>query len=109
MRFLIDNQLPAALARFLEAQGAECRYVLEEGLGQSPDSAVWQYAAAWGAALISKDEDFFHLAGRQGAEVQLVWIRLGNCRTRALLAAIGIAWPRIVACLEAGDRVVEVR
>jgi predicted nuclease of predicted toxin-antitoxin system len=109
VRFLIDNQLPVALVRFLEAQGAECRHVLEEGLGQSPDSEIWQYAADWGAALVSKDEDFFHLAGRHGAPVPLVWIRLGNCRTQALLGAIRKAWPRILACLEAGDRVVEVR
>jgi len=79
------------------------------GLGQSPDSEVWRFAAEWEAVLISKDEDFFHLAGSQGAVVQFVWIRVGNCRTRALLAALATAWPRIVACLEGGERVVEVR
>lgn len=109
MIFLVDNQLPTALARFLQAQGLECLHVLDVGLGQWPDREVWRFAAERGAVLISKDEDFFHLAGRRGAVVQLVWIRLGNCRTRALLTAIGKAWPRILACLEAGDRVVEVR
>jgi predicted nuclease of predicted toxin-antitoxin system len=59
--------------------------------------------------VISKDEDFFHLAGIPGAKVQLVWVRPGDCRTPALLSALEKAWPRIQACLEAGDCVVEVR
>ncbi len=109
MRFLIDNQLPTAVARFLAARGAECQHVLDLGLGQAADSEIWRLAAERQTVLISKDEDFFHLAGIPGAGVQLVWVRLGNCRTPALLSALERAWPRIQACLEAGDLIVEVR
>jgi len=59
--------------------------------------------------LIGKDADFFQLALRPGATVQLVWIRLGNCRKPALLSAVDKVWLRIMACLEAGDPVVELR
>ena len=56
-----------------------------------------------------KDEDFFHLATRSGASLSLVWVRLGNCRRRELLASVDQTWPRIVACIEAGERIVEIR
>lgn len=84
-------------------------HVLDLGLAQESDRKVWSYAAEHHAAIISKDEDFFHLASTPGSAVQLVWIRLGNCRTQALLAAVERAWPRILRCLAAGDRVIEVR
>ena len=109
MRFLVDNQLPAALARFLTARGLDCQHVTDLGLAQSSDIEIWRYVAAQQMILISKDEDFLHLAEGPGASVQLVWVRLGNCRRQALLAAFESLWPRIQACLETGDRVVEVR
>ena len=109
MRFLVDNQLPAALARFLVARGLDCHHVLEVGLAQTSDAEIWRYATEHHMILISKDEDFLHHAERPGAILPFVWVRLGNCRNQALLAAFGSLWPRIQACLEAGDRVVEVR
>jgi hypothetical protein len=39
----------------------------------------------------------------------LLWIRLGNCRTPALLDAIASLWPRVERSLAAGERVIEVR
>jgi len=58
---------------------------------------------------ITKDEDFLHLATRQAQTGGLIWVRLGNCRTRNLLAEFERLWPRIQASLEAGDRVIEIR
>jgi predicted nuclease of predicted toxin-antitoxin system len=36
--------------------------------------------------------------------VAVVWLRIGNCRTPALLAAMERAWPEIVQQLYAGAR-----
>ena len=58
--------------------------------------------------LISKDDDFFHLSGQQRASVQLVWVRLGNCRNPKLLAVFDALCPRIQERLDDGDRIVEV-
>ena len=91
MKFLVDNQLPAALARFLAARGIDCQHVLDINLAEAKDREIWQIAAAWQMVLISKDEDFFHLANRPEAEVPVVWVRLGNCRNPALLEAMGSA------------------
>jgi predicted nuclease of predicted toxin-antitoxin system len=109
VRFLIDSQLPVALARLLSSAGSVSLHVGEVGLAQAPDSEIWRYAADRQFILVSKDEDFFHRAARPGASVQLVWIRLGNCRKAALLATIEGTWPRVCACLQAGERIVEIR
>lgn len=108
MKFLVDNQLPVALARFLREQGVEAQHVLDVGLAQSSDRTITQYAGEHGMIVISKDEDFFHLAASEQS-CPLVWVRLGNCRTSQLLSAVGRVWPRVIAQLEIGDRVVEIR
>ena len=40
MKFLVDNQLPAALARFLTSRGVECRHVLDAGLADASDAEI---------------------------------------------------------------------
>ena len=109
MRFLVDNQLPVALARFLAANGSDALHVSDVGLAAAPDTEIWRYAAGNGCILISKDEDFFHRAVRPDAPVQLVWIRLGNCRKPELLAAVERTWQKVCNCLQAGERIVELR
>lgn len=109
MKFLVDNQLPAALARHLSAQGHECRHVLDLGLDESDDATIWHRVVAESFVLISKDEDFLHMANRPNAGVQFIWVRLGNCRKQALLSAFDTLLPQLVAALQTGTRVVEVR
>ena len=79
MRFLVDAQLPPALARYLAAGGQEAEHVADIGLGGAKDQAIWEYAARVGAVIVSKDEDFAQRTffGKGGPPV--VWIRL---RTR---------------------------
>lgn len=109
MKFLVDNQLPAALVRFLKSRGHDARHVLDLKMDEADDPDVWNYAASQGRALVSKDEDFLHLANRPGATGTFVWVRIGNCRKPALLAAFDRALPAIVSALEDGHRVIEVR
>ena len=58
MKFLVDNQLPVALARFLGTRGVDCTHVLDVGLAQATDAVICHYAAEHATALITKDEDF---------------------------------------------------
>lgn len=109
MKFLVDNQLPAALARFLASRGVDCQHVLDVDLADASDTEIWEHASRNDSVVISKDEDFLYLANAPSAKARLIWIRLGNCRTKALLAAIEILWPKIETSLKAGDRIIEVR
>lgn len=109
MKFLVDNQLPSALARFLVAQGHDAEHVLNLGMDEADDRDIWSYIVSQGHVLITKDEDFLHLANRPGAFGSFVWVRLGNCRKQTLLAAFERALPQILISLQEGQRVVEVR
>jgi predicted nuclease of predicted toxin-antitoxin system len=109
VKFLIDNQLPRALAEHLQARGQDCQHVLETGLADASDISICRYCEAQERILISKDEDFLYLANHPKSKIKLVWVRLGNCRTAALLAAFDQFWPTIESCFAAGDRIVEIR
>ena len=107
-RFLVDNQLSAALARWLETKGCVAEHVIALGLAQSPDADLWQRAAREGAVIVSKDEDFAQMTLLRPEPVAVIWLRVGNCRTPALLATMERAWPEITQQLDAGARLIEV-
>ncbi len=109
MKFLVDNQLPTVLAQFLRKSGFDCEHVLDAGLEGALDSEICRYAERQGRVIISKDEDFFYLAKQREAQITVIWVRLGNCRTAVLLAAFERSWSRIESCLRAGDRIIEIR
>ncbi|WP_425571936.1 DUF5615 family PIN-like protein, partial [Nocardioides dubius] len=58
MRFLVDAQLPLALARLLEEHGHQAEHVTDIGPGDAPDRELWRYALDNDAVIITKDEDF---------------------------------------------------
>ena len=109
MKFLVDNQLPLALAKYLQKRGFDCEHVLDVGLAECLDSEICRYAETHDQIIVSKDEDFFYIASQSRAKIRLVWVRLGNCRTEPLLAAFERLWPSIEASLNSGDRIVEIR
>ena len=41
---------------------------------------IWRYAVANDYAIVSKDEDFLHLANTDPSGPLLIWVRMGNCR-----------------------------
>ncbi|MTW20005.1 DUF5615 family PIN-like protein [Allochromatium palmeri] len=110
MKLLVDNQLPAALARFLEERGLVCRHVCDLGLDASDDRVIWELAQAEHWVIVTKDEDFTLLANRTGQTApQVVWVRIGNCRKSVLLNAFDQALPDLIRLLEEGRTVIEMR
>ena len=109
MRFLVDNQLPLALAQCLRAHGYDCSHVFEAGLEFADDLTIWKRCLAERRIVISKDEDFVYLANRPGDTGLVIWVRLGNCRNPVLLHAFDDAVPNLDAAFRAGERIVEIR
>ena len=107
MRFLVDAQLPPALARRLEALGHRAEHVSDCGLAAAPDDTIWTYAAAGGAIIVTKDADFATRRLLQSGPA-IVWLRLGNSRRGVLLARVESEFPAIVLALERGETLVEV-
>ncbi len=70
---------------------------------------ICRYAATQERIIVSKDDDFLYLASRSAIKIRFLWVRLGNCRTSALLAAFDRLWPWIESSLKAGDQIIEIR
>lgn len=61
MRFLIDAQLPPALAKWLVDQGHDATHVADHGMAAADDPEVWRLSVQTQAVLITKDEDFVEI------------------------------------------------
>lgn len=108
MRFLIDAQLPPALARWLVAAGHDAEHVADVGLASAQDGAIWRYALKIGAVIVSKDEDFAQRKILEEKGPAVVWIRLSNTRRRELLLWFEAMLPAIVEALERGETLIEL-
>ena len=109
MKFLVDNQLPSALARVIESEfGEQAVHVSDIALRNAADADLWAYATENGLVLISKDEDFVRLALTTRTATR-VWVRVGNCRRDFLLSVFRRMWRQIVGRLEQQDRLIEIR
>jgi predicted nuclease of predicted toxin-antitoxin system len=109
VNFLVDNQLPQALCRFFNERGHQSEHVIEVQLDEDSDLEIWNRAATNSQIVVSKDEDFLHLANRQGDDGKLLWVRIGNCRKHTLLQAFDRELPRILQAFDNGFRIVEIR
>ncbi|HZL79317.1 MAG TPA: DUF5615 family PIN-like protein [Candidatus Limnocylindrales bacterium] len=109
MNFLVDSQLPPALARWISAQGHHAIHVAELGLVADDDSVIWQHARKEKTIIVSKDEDFADRWLLNDDGIALVWIRKGNCSNRALMNWLEPLWPDVLRRLEQGEQLIELR
>ena len=79
-------------------------------MGSASDHEIWTFARDRSLVIVSKDDGFRIIANQQRSiPPQVVWVRLGNCRKAALLAAFQSILPRLVEALDAGEAIVEIR
>jgi predicted nuclease of predicted toxin-antitoxin system len=109
VKFLVDAQLPPALARWLTEAGYEAQAVREIGLREADDGAIWRHAEANGYVIVTKDEDFALRVQATQSGPSVVWLRMGNTSNAALHAWLGQQLPQIVALIGQGSRLVEIR
>jgi predicted nuclease of predicted toxin-antitoxin system len=108
VKFLIDAQLPPALARFLKEAGYEAEHLIDKGLENSDDSPVWDYAVSTAAVIVTKDEDFAARIQMYPEGPAVVWLRIGNCSNRALLQWLAPMLPNILNSLQQGEKLIEI-
>lgn len=108
MRFLVDAQLPPALARWLVANGHTAEHVADQQMEAASDAAIWDYALQEAAAIITKDEDFAQRKTLSDTGPAVIWIRLPNTRRRELLARFESVLPDVLSALERGEALIEV-
>lgn len=108
MRFLVDAQLPPALARYLSTRGHAAEHVYDIGMGAAPDREVWSYAASNGSVLVTKDDDFVTRRIIHDDGPAIVWIRVGNTTNQVLFEYMNRYISTIESLLKAGEHLVEV-
>ena len=109
MRFIVDAQLPPALAQALRSAGCDVAAVRDIGLREARDPVLWKYALQHQAAIITKDEDFVDRSLQSENPPHVIWLRVGNTSNRALLAWLMPLWPEIMRRVTLGERLIEVR
>jgi predicted nuclease of predicted toxin-antitoxin system len=101
VKFLVDAQLPARLARFLNDAGHDAVHTsdLPEG-NRSTDTGIAQFADSDGRVVVTKDRDFRdgHLLARSPR--RLLVVATGNITNAALLALFRDNLNVVVAALE---------
>ncbi|UPJ65918.1 DUF5615 family PIN-like protein [Bradyrhizobium sp. 191] len=70
MLYLIDAQLPPALAEALRRAGYDAAHVAEFGMANAIDGVIWNEATSRSAVLVTKDRDFslLRVAKSQGTD-----------------------------------------
>jgi predicted nuclease of predicted toxin-antitoxin system len=63
-------------------------HVRDFGLERASDSTVWAFAKENGYAIVSKDSDFHQRSLVFGHPPKVIWLRLGNCSTTDIEAAL---------------------
>jgi predicted nuclease of predicted toxin-antitoxin system len=109
VKFLVDAQLPPALARWLLEAGYEAQAVREIGLREADDGAIWRHAEATGCVIVTKDEDFSLRVQAIETGPCVVWLRVGNTSNAALREWFVPRMPQIEALLARDTRLVEIR
>jgi predicted nuclease of predicted toxin-antitoxin system len=69
-----SHRLPVRLAEVFP----ESAHVRLLGMERASDSAIRQYAADHGYAIVTQDSDFAERSRLYGAPPQIVWLRCGN-------------------------------
>jgi predicted nuclease of predicted toxin-antitoxin system len=108
MRFIVDAQLPPALARWLAANGHDAAHVADWNTASAPDKAIWAFALENDAVIVTKDDDFAQRHALTGSGPPVVWVRLPNTRRRELLVWFGKVLPDVLAALSRGETLIEV-
>lgn len=90
MKLLFDHNLSPRLVVMLSDVFMDSSHVSLHGLGTADDATVWAFAQANGYAIVTKDSDFPDLSVRLGFPPKIVWLRLGNCTTQDVAAALHV-------------------
>ena len=75
MKLLLDENLSRHLVRRIEDLFPGSRHISTEGLTQSSDKTLWDYARVNDFVILSADADFYELAITLGPPPKVIWLR----------------------------------
>lgn len=84
-RLLFDENLSPRLVSLLAELFPDSVHVDDIALHGCPDADLWRYARDFGFVLVSKDNDFRQMSFLRGTPPKVVWLRIGNAPTQAVV------------------------
>lgn len=108
MRFLVDAQLPPALAKWLAERGHESEHVGDHALQSASDRQIWDFALDHACVIVTKDEDFAQRRALTAIGPSIVWVRLPSSHRRDLLEWFEKVLPDILIALDRVETIIEV-
>jgi predicted nuclease of predicted toxin-antitoxin system len=84
MRFIFDQNISQRILAILPEQFSDSTSVKKEGLLNSTDRAIWEFAKKNDYVIVTQDSDFNDLNLLFGFPPKIIWIRTGNLRTNAI-------------------------
>jgi predicted nuclease of predicted toxin-antitoxin system len=108
VRLLFDENLSPSLKANLADLFPGSAHVWDIDLGNSPDSSIWEYAKAFGFAIVTKDGDFADRARLEGPPPTVIHVRAGNCSTLKLVGLIRDNASQITTAVQFGGPLLEV-
>ncbi|GHT21445.1 hypothetical protein FACS189430_01490 [Bacteroidia bacterium] len=89
LKFIVDTQLPPALAAFLNLKGMDATHVMDYPMGEfTSDKEIIDIASREERIVITKDSDFFDYHLLKGYPPAILWLRIGNVKNKDLIEII---------------------
>jgi predicted nuclease of predicted toxin-antitoxin system len=85
MKFFFDQNISHKILAMLPEQFSDSSTVKKEGLINSTDREIWEFAKENNYIIVTQDSDFNDLNLLLGFPPKIIWIRTGNLRTKAIL------------------------
>jgi len=109
VKFLVDANLPPALARVLTSLGHQAQHVNDLSMSAAIDQDIAAIAIENDQVVITKDEDFVHIHTNTPKNLHMIWLRAGNMRKQALIDWFIPLLDGIIGLIETGNSLIEVR
>jgi predicted nuclease of predicted toxin-antitoxin system len=84
MKLLFDHNLSPQLVEQLSDIFPGSDHVFILGMDRMSDHDIRAFAATEGFAIVTKDADYGELHSLLGGPPKVIWIRRGNCSTKAV-------------------------
>jgi len=84
MRLLFDQNISHRILKLIPENYAHSSTIKQEGLINTPDREIWEFAKTNGFVIVTQDSDFNDLSTLYGFPPKIIWIRTGNLKTQAI-------------------------
>jgi Uncharacterized protein conserved in bacteria len=84
VKLLFDENLSHKLVHVLADLFPGSVHPRDTGLKSKDDRVIWDYAKSNDLIIVSKDSDFYQHSLLFGHPPKIIWIRRGNCSTKAI-------------------------